>query len=66
MERRSLQDKDQIARDHGFSASTMLRMERQLGKHALDDSYDESHYFTKTPLEGIYEEIGLKTNQVFF
>ncbi|PAV80027.1 hypothetical protein WR25_23003 isoform B [Diploscapter pachys] len=56
-------DKDQIARDHGFSASTMLRMERQLGKHALDDSYDESHYFTKTPLEGIYEEIGLKTNQ---
>jgi len=48
-----------------ISASTMLRMENELGKHALDDSNDlhllnvSSDPFAQSPLDALYAELGL-------
>ncbi|VDK74868.1 unnamed protein product [Cylicostephanus goldi] len=64
------QDSAQMAADHGVSASNMLRMERTLGKHALDDTldsntYDDNGLFLKTPLEALYSELGLNKSENF-
>ncbi|CAI4227508.1 unnamed protein product [Auanema sp. JU1783] len=53
-------DSHQMATDKGISASTMLKMERTLGRGALDDKYDDD--LLKTPLEAMYDELGLKSN----
>ncbi|CAI2353502.1 unnamed protein product [Caenorhabditis sp. 36 PRJEB53466] len=53
-------DKDQLIRDHGLSATSMLRAEREFGRSALDDKYDRDHFFEKMPLENLYGELGLK------
>ncbi|VDM75631.1 unnamed protein product [Strongylus vulgaris] len=63
---RTKQDSSQMATDHGLSASRMLKMERTLGKYALDDSmdsYDDSGLFLKTPLESLYSELGLNKSE---
>ncbi|KAK6048125.1 hypothetical protein COOONC_14370 [Cooperia oncophora] len=57
-------DKAQMAADHGLSASSMLHMERSLGRYAIDDSLDnfeDNHSFLKTPLEELYSELGLRS-----
>ncbi|CAB3397108.1 unnamed protein product [Caenorhabditis bovis] len=60
MNRLKTKDKERLARDHGLSASSMLKMEREFGKSALDERFDDAHYFSKMPLENLYEELGLK------
>ncbi|XGW15480.1 hypothetical protein V3C99_001167 [Haemonchus contortus] len=57
-------DSSQLAADHGVSATSMLNMERSLGRYAIDDSldsFDESNSFLKTPLEALYSELGMKS-----
>ncbi|WKY01143.1 hypothetical protein Q1695_015277 [Nippostrongylus brasiliensis] len=57
-------DASQLAADRGLSASSMLKMERTLGRYAIDDSldvHDESSAFLKTPLESLYEELGMRS-----
>ncbi|VDP41564.1 unnamed protein product [Heligmosomoides polygyrus] len=59
-------DGSQQAADHGLSASSMLKMERSLGRYAIDDSldsFDDSRMFLKTPLESLYAELGLKNSE---
>ncbi|KAF1752802.1 hypothetical protein GCK72_019357 [Caenorhabditis remanei] len=53
-------DKEQLVRDHGLSATSILRAEREFGKHALDEKYDREHFFEKMPLENLYQELGIK------
>ncbi|CAJ0597478.1 unnamed protein product [Cylicocyclus nassatus] len=65
---RTKHDSAQMAADHGVSASNMLKMERTLGKHALDDtmdsySFDDNGLFLKTPLEALYSELGLNKSE---
>ncbi|CAD6188091.1 unnamed protein product [Caenorhabditis auriculariae] len=63
MNRLRTKDKDQLIRDHGLSASSILKMENQLGRAVIDDSYDDSHYFDKTPLESLYQELGIRNTE---
>uniref|UniRef100_A0A7E4UZQ8 Zasp-like motif domain-containing protein n=1 Tax=Panagrellus redivivus TaxID=6233 RepID=A0A7E4UZQ8_PANRE len=40
------------------SASAMLKLEQEFGKHALDDSND-AQFVEKSPLEKLYDDLGL-------
>ncbi|GMR42559.1 hypothetical protein PMAYCL1PPCAC_12754, partial [Pristionchus mayeri] len=56
-------DPHQKALDNGISASRMLEVERTYGKHALSDTWDDDTLL-KTPLESLYNELGMKGPEV--
>ncbi|TKR78007.1 hypothetical protein L596_018884 [Steinernema carpocapsae] len=48
----------QVPNEKKISASSMLKMEEHLGKHALDDSMDMMDMY-HSPLENMYADLGL-------
>uniref|UniRef100_A0A0K0DAP8 Uncharacterized protein n=1 Tax=Angiostrongylus cantonensis TaxID=6313 RepID=A0A0K0DAP8_ANGCA len=65
---RMKRDTSQMIADNGLSASSMLKMERSLGRYAIDDSLDvvddDNHVFMKSPLDSLYSELGMKSPEV--
>ncbi|VDM54363.1 unnamed protein product [Angiostrongylus costaricensis] len=65
---RMKRDTSQMIADNGLSASSMLKMERTLGRYAIDDSLDviddDNHVFMKSPLDSLYSELGVKSPEV--
>ncbi|KJH45869.1 hypothetical protein DICVIV_08063 [Dictyocaulus viviparus] len=64
-------DSSQQLADGGLSASTMLKVERSFGRHAIDDTIDITSKdnnssssiddLLRTPLETLYSDLGLKS-----
>ncbi|KAJ1356795.1 hypothetical protein KIN20_014591 [Parelaphostrongylus tenuis] len=58
-------DASQMIADNGLSASSMLKMERSLGRYAIDDSLDvvddDNNVFMRSSLDSLYAELGMKS-----